>query len=284
MEELMNCKARIFILFGKTNEAIKVLKKVAKKRHSSAFISPYSLYLLGFLYKTENNVKEAFKWFKKVFIDLPEQRLSLSYNKIDVVFMSLYEIARIKFCQEDYQIAEMILNECHATFCNHRGIFTEYWTFCEKRSESFVDSWESRFKNTKEMLDFISEKSNDKVKHSTLSDNEDLVKVIRTLESSRRKINDEHDNHDLVLEGKIKYHLNKGENQEAIKTYQRYFEKQEQNPNIPEYNANHFFVFAKFGPYFESYCNCLFLYDMYEEALEFLHTGLQELRSILNNT
>lgn len=86
MEQFMHWKARIFNLFGKTNEAIKVLKKVAKKRHTSDYVSSFTLYLIGFLYKNEDNLKEAVKWFKKVFIDLPERSLSLNNEEIHVIF------------------------------------------------------------------------------------------------------------------------------------------------------------------------------------------------------
>ena len=108
--EWNHMKARIYLLFGMENEAIKVLKKwkrfdsnVKENCEKDIFAS----FLIGFLYKKENNSKEALKWLKKVHI---ESSLDSSKNG-EVLCMSLFEIAEVKFQQKEYQTVRYLLNE-----------------------------------------------------------------------------------------------------------------------------------------------------------------------------
>ena len=112
---LSHLKARIYVLIDKDNEAIKVLKKW-KKFDLEETNDDLAFYMLGYLYAKASNTKEALKWFKKVFSDYEGRQLSICFMGVRDIFLALYEIARIKFQQNEYQIAELILKEFHATF------------------------------------------------------------------------------------------------------------------------------------------------------------------------
>ena len=113
-------KARIFVLLREDNEAIKVLKKWTRlEEDPDEQFSVFAYYLIGFLYDKNDNSKEALKWFKKAFIEKTARELSVSWVEIRTTYFSLYEIARIKFHQKEYQLSELILNEFCSTFTNH---------------------------------------------------------------------------------------------------------------------------------------------------------------------
>ena len=120
LEPLSHMKARIFVLLRKDSEAIKVLKKWTKiEDNPDQQFSMFAFYLIGFLYEKNDNPKEALKWFKKVFIEKSAHQLSISWGESRTTYFSLYEIARIKFHQKEYQLSELILNEFCSTFINH---------------------------------------------------------------------------------------------------------------------------------------------------------------------
>ena len=117
-------KARINLYFGKESEAIKVLKKWKKldENHENLIV----LHLIGYLYEQTGNTKEALKWFKKVFNEVPQLSISrlTSDESAEMVFMSLFEIAKIKYQQKEYEIAKLILEEFCSTLDYHEDSFT----------------------------------------------------------------------------------------------------------------------------------------------------------------
>ena len=100
-----------------------------------------------------------------------------------MIYMSLYEIACIKFKQGEHILAERLLNEIRSTYMGNESMFEDF----ESRNERFwkfhVGTWKLRFQKISEMLEHINEvKENAKPNAKTP---EDLAKVIKLLEDNR---------------------------------------------------------------------------------------------------
>ena len=102
---LSHLKARIYVMMDKDNEAIKVLKKW-KKFDLEETNDDLAFYVLG-------------------YSEYEGRQLSICFMGVRDIFLALYEIARIKFQQNEYQIAELILKEFHATFTDSEHLFTD---------------------------------------------------------------------------------------------------------------------------------------------------------------
>ena len=125
LEVLYHMKARIFVLLTKDSEAIKILKKWTRiEEDPDDQFSVFAYYLIGFLYDKNGNPKDALKWLKRVFIEKSDYELSIGWGEVRVTYFSLYEIARIKFLQKEYQLSELILNEFCSTFTNHEDVLS----------------------------------------------------------------------------------------------------------------------------------------------------------------
>ena len=231
---LSHLKARIYVLIDKENEAIKVLKKW-KKLDLKETGDRLAFYMLGYLYAKANNTKEALRWFRKVFIDRKGRELSLCFVGIRNIFLALYEIARIKFEQKEYQIAELILKEFHATFTDSDHLFTdpERLTSEQKCWDHLIESMSERFQITEELLKTIS-KLDENVKNG-IAMPPDLVQTIKTFESNRIELNT------LLESGKrseldiqVEEEMKAGQFKEALETFHNMFDdmKLEDNPQL----------------------------------------------------
>ena len=129
LKNLYHMKARMYVQFGRESEAIKVLKKWKKldENHENLIV----LHLIGYLYDHIGNAKEALKWYKKVLNEVPQLSISrlTSDESAEMVFMALFEIAKIKYQQKEYEIAKLILEEFCTTLDNHEDSFTGMYIF-----------------------------------------------------------------------------------------------------------------------------------------------------------
>ena len=126
------------------------------------------------------------------------------------------------------------------------------------------------------MLEIMS-KLPENIKSSTAMPN-DIVEVIKTLEANRLKFEEKQPLEKLSdIEQKARDHMDADEYGQALVAFQTFFEnaKLDETPIPDQYrNSEHFCV------HFEEYSKCLLRFDMYDEALEFLHMGLQKIRSV----
>ena len=182
---MYHLKARIYVIINMDNEAIKVLKKLRKIESTSVdYVDRIAIFLIGYLYNKSNNTKEALKWFRKVFTGLEGFQLSTYNVTVKKVFLALYEIAKIKFEQGEYQIAELILTEFRLNYTDQEHLFNgERDKTLLKIWAPYIGSMTERFKSTEEMLDFISKLDENTRKSGDMP--EDIVKVIKTYEENR---------------------------------------------------------------------------------------------------
>lgn len=283
LEELFHLKARIYALVHKESEAIKVLKKWKKLNSNTESDDLYAYYLIGFFYNKDGNPKEAVKWLKKVFNDLSNEDISICYTNSNLIFMSLFEIASIKFQQKEFQIAELIFKECHITFTDYKKQFTQSQSFREKCVENCVGKWNDRFERTKEILNLITFISKTNVKSANTNMPEDLLKIVKTLTLNRKKVKDDFEKSDPVLEKKLKSFLKAKQYGEAVQAYQTYYENMKLEKTLALANRPCGYGVTHKLPNFDAYCFCLFRCDMYEEALEFLHMGIQKCQVQINS-
>ena len=278
LEALFHLKARIYALFKMDFETIKVLKKW--KKIDTTGSDSYAYFLIGFFYKKDNNCKEALKWFKKMLNGLPKKDLSICHKDVNLIFMTMFEIASMKFQQKEYQIAELILKECHLTFTNHKKVFTEHQSFREKSWEPFVGQWSYRFEKTKEILDLICVASkSDLVAITEAKLPDDLVKIVSILQGNRIR-NFDFERSDPELEEKIKRCIDEGKCQETVVTFQTFFEnmKLERDPILAKRPVGDAVLWKL--AVFDTFCSYLFKFNMYDEALEFLHMAIQKIQAI----
>ena len=276
LKELFHMGARIYNLFGQQSEAIKLLKKWRRLDQNSEK-DHFTCFAMGFLYVKNDDPKEGMKWLKKVFSGLSpsDKRLSENFRGLKVIYMSLYEIACIKFKQGEHILAERLLNEIRSTYMGNESMFEDF----ESRNERFwkfhVGTWKLRFQKISEMLEHINEvKENAKPNAKTP---EDLAKVIKLLEDNR--IQFQGGSKDLGVKERVLEYFKERQYENAIQTYQTFFEDMKVETN-PTQTAIGFTIHEKLCAHVEIYYQCLFLYKMYEEALEFLHMALQKIKAI----
>ena len=135
-------------------------------------------------------------------------------------------------------------------------------------------------KKTKEILDLICVASkSDSTENTEAKLPDDLVKIVSTLQGNRIR-NFDFERSDPELEEKIKRCMSEGKCQETVVTFQTFFEhmKLERDPVLAKRPVGDAVLWKL--AVFDTFCSYLFKFNMYDEALEFLHMAIQKSQAI----
>ena len=267
LEALFHMKARIYNLFEKNSDAIKVLKKL-KKAHIKDVDEELLHYLIGHLYEESTNFKEALNWYKRVLNISSSPAFSMTSFEVIDVYLALFAIARIKFNQKNFVVAKLVLDEFCSAYNNHEEELNHDHYQLRNTWEPVIGDMNERMTKAQEMLVDIM-KMDDIEDNEDQDPSEDIIKTIKILETHRRQ-------HKERDEAQIAYHYmhHSKDFTHAIIHYQTFFKDIKVSRDKDEIKGGSIEMFEK---HFEDYCECLLRKAMFDEALEFLHSGLQQI-------
>ena len=151
LEVLFHMKARMYNLFDKNSEAIKVLKKL-KKAPNAKCDEVLLNYVIGHLYEQSNNYKEALIWYKRVLNVTNSASFSMESSDIIEVYHALFGIANIRLNQKEYGLARALLDEfCHA-YNNHKEELTNGDYYLRNAWEPVIDDIDDKMIKAQDML------------------------------------------------------------------------------------------------------------------------------------
>ena len=275
IESVFNTIARSCTLLGRFSEAIKILKKLKRMNDDDDEEDLFTdYYLIGFLYESDDNIKEALKWYKKcILVSLPEHYYDSSMNdfyhlRVDVVYMGLHRIAHIKFLQKDYHMANIILEEVCAAFENREDISQERKTSQMKLWEPLTGTLSEHASQAKELHQQVIPQNPMGEKNTS----DEILSKVEKLKSSRLK--KELKNLSKIGE-KTKVLMVNGKMTQALSNSYNVLDKM-----TKEYQGNIKNILLRedrhdIMTYYKEYTNCFLHFNMHEEALELLMLGLK---------
>ena len=269
LEVLFHMKARMYNLFDKNSEAIKVLKKW-KKAPNGKCDEVLLNYVIGHLYEQSNNYKEALTWYKRVLNVTNSVDFTMTSSDIIEVYYALFGIANIRLNQKEYGLARALLDEFCYAYNNHKEELTGAVYYLRDAWEPVIDDIDDKMIKAQEMLVEI-------MKIDDIADpdpSSDIMKVIKSLETLRRKEEErEEEWNEAHMAYHIKNHCHTKDYRQAIIHYETFFKDMKLSTDEDDMEGG----IEKFEKHYEDYCKCLLRQNMFMEALEFLHSGLQRI-------
>ena len=161
---IFEMKAKIYVMFEKYSEAIKVIKKLRMLTKDDDMTSSYQvsvLFHLGFTYELLNNHKEAFKCYMNMIgaMDKIEPPAKTVKECFHFMFRALHFIGKIKYQYKEYPLARLALEEFCSCFEESREILLEnYGDISWWSVYRFEESLENLYESAKSKLKYIGNK------------------------------------------------------------------------------------------------------------------------------